>query len=87
MADLTYRVNVETRGAERALNDLRNTAASVTNVLQGFLAVLGTAKLVAFADSVTNVRNRLALLAPTQEKVNEQFLALSAIAISARTPL
>lgn len=87
MADTTYRVNIESRQAERALIGLQNTASGVTAALTALGGVLATGQLLDFADSITNVRNRLALLAPTQQAVNEQFQALSAIAITARTPL
>lgn len=87
MADTTYRVNVLTQQAERSLIGLRNTASGVTAALTALGAVLSVGQIIQFADSITNVRNRLALLAPTQQAVNDQFKAIAAIAISARTPL
>lgn len=87
MADLKYRVTVDTSGAQAALNNLSRTAENLTGIFQGLIAVLGTRELIQFADAITSVRNRLNQLAPTQEAVNKQFLAIAAIAINARAPL
>jgi len=80
MADLKYSVEVDTRGAIQAI---KNLETAVTTLI-GAVAV---DKLVGFADSVTNLRNKLLTLTPSLDVVNKQMQALQGIAITARSPL
>jgi lambda family phage tail tape measure protein len=87
MADLKYSVEIANGQALASLRQLESAAGRLTSIFTGLVAVLGTREIVQFADAITSVRNRLNQLAPTQEAVNQQFAAISAIAINARAPL
>jgi lambda family phage tail tape measure protein len=80
MADTTLKVDVDTKDATRALNDLRGLFAT----LLGGAALKGIAD---FSDSIVNLKNRLVSINPDLVQVNAQFNAIAAIAITARTPL
>jgi lambda family phage tail tape measure protein len=80
MADTILKVDVDTKDATRALNDLKGLFAT----LLGGVALKGIAD---FADNVTNLKNRLVSINPDLAQVNAQFKAIAAIAMTARTPL
>jgi len=80
MADTTYKINVDTRDATRAVDGLKVA-------LGGLAAAFSVREIVQFADGITNLRNKLLTLTPDVNVVNQQFKALAAIAIQARTPL
>lgn len=80
MADTTIKVDVDTRDAVRALNDLKT--------LFGTLIAGATVKALAdFSDGITTLRNKLVNITPDLTAVNKQFTAIAAIAITSRTPL
>jgi len=87
MADLKYRVDIETKRARAGLVGLQSATSSLTAAFTGLIATIGAVNLARFADSVTNAANRLRVLSPAQADVNRQFETLAAIAIRARTPL
>lgn len=80
MADTTYKIAVDTAGAVSSINGLKTALA-------GLAAAFSIREVVQFADGITNLRNKLLTLTPDVQVVNQQFKALSAIAIQARTPL
>lgn len=75
-----YQVVVDTADARRSLDSLRT-------VVGGLIAAFSVRELAQFADSITNVRNRLNQLTPGINDTTEQFKALAGIAINARAPL
>lgn len=75
-----YRVLFDTEQANRSIDGLRGAVA-------GLIAAFSVRELVQFADSITNVRNRLNQLTPDINDTTEQFRALAGIAINARAPL
>ena len=75
-----YQVIVDTQDARRSLDGLRGAVA-------GLIAAFSVRELAQFADSITNVRNRLNQLTPGINDTTQQFKALAGIAISARAPL
>jgi len=75
-----YKVIVDTADARRSLDGLRT-------VIGGLIAAFSIRELSQFADSITNVRNRLNQLTPGIQDTTEQFRALAGIAINARAPL
>ena len=80
MADLSYDVRVNTRDAVNSINGLKTA-------LTGLASAFAVGQVVQFADSITNLRNKLLTLTPDVATVNKQFDALAAIAISSRAPL
>lgn len=87
MADLNYKVGMDTSQATTALRGMKSQVDLLSGALQALGGVLALRSLAQFADSITNVRNRLNQLVPTQQEVNQSFQALAAIAITARAPL
>ena len=87
MADLKYRVDIETKRAQTGLRNLQTATSGLTAAFGALIATIGAVNLARFADSVTNAANRLRVLSPAQAEVNKQFEALAAISIRARTPL
>jgi tape measure domain-containing protein len=75
-----YAIQIDTTQATRALNEVRLAVA-------GLLGGLSVVTLVSFADSITNLKNRLLQLTPSMEAANAQFKAIAAIAIAARSDL
>ena len=80
MATDRYSINVDVGQAVSAVNTLRGA-------LGGLASAFALTEIANFADSITNVRNRLNLLNPTIQGVTNSYKGLAAIAISARTPL
>jgi lambda family phage tail tape measure protein len=80
MADLTYSIDIETRQALSALDNLRTA-------ILGVVSVAALKSLADFADSVTNIQNRLAGLNPNLEETGRQFAAIAAIAFNTRAPI
>lgn len=80
MADLNYRVTVNTQDAQRSIAGLRTA-------LGGLAAAFSIRQIVSFADSITNLQNKLSLVSKSTADTQRQFKALAAIAIEARTDL
>lgn len=80
MADTTYKIAVDTAGAVKSIDGLKSALA-------GLASAFAIKEVVQFADGITNLRNKLLTLTPDVQVVNQQFKALAAIAIQARTPL
>ena len=80
MADLSYDVRVNTRDAVSSINGLKTALA-------GLASAFAIGQVTQFADSITNLRNKLLTLTPDVAVVNKQFSALAAIAITTRAPL
>jgi lambda family phage tail tape measure protein len=80
MADTTYKIAVDTAGAVSSINGLKSALGLLA-------AAFSIREVVEFADGITNLRNKLLTLTPDVQVVNQQFKALAAIAIQARTPL
>lgn len=80
MADLTYRVAVDTAQAQQNINSLKSA-------LGGLAAAFSVRATVQFADSITNIQNRLRTLSPNADTVNKQFAAIVQIADQSRAPL
>lgn len=87
MADLDFRVNADTSRAQANLRNLETSLAGVTNAFRALAGIVTAGAIVNFADSVTNLKNRLLLLSDSQAQANAQFNALVAIATEARTDL
>jgi lambda family phage tail tape measure protein len=87
MADTSFTVGVETRQAQQALRNLEGSVSSLSASFRTLAGILAGGAFVKFSDSITSVRNKLTLLTDSQTSVQRSFEALSAIAISARTPL
>ena len=87
MADLDFRVNADTSRAQANLRNLESSLAGVTNAFRLLTGVITAGAIVNFADSVTNLKNRLLLLSDSQAQANAQFQALVAISTEARTDL
>lgn len=80
MADLNYKVAVNTLDAQRSIQGLRTA-------LGGLAAAFGVREIIQFSDSIRNLQNRLALISTDLNDVGRQFKAVAAIAISARSDL
>ena len=80
MADTTYSIGIDTKEALGPLNALKSA-------LGGIAAAFAIKESIQFADSITNLRNKLMVITPDLEAVNAQFKAIAGIAITARTPL
>lgn len=78
--NIDVNVNVNTKEANRAIDQLNNSITALLTVITG-------RQLQQFADGITNLRNKLSTLTPDLNTVNKQFEAITAIAINARTPL
>lgn len=87
MADLKYRVDIETKRARAGVDNLRTSINGLATAFVGLLGAVSAVKLAQFADSVTNAANKLKLLTPSANEAEQAFEGLAAIAISARTPL
>lgn len=80
MASLRYALELDASQATRAINDLKGA-------LTGLASAFALRELAQFSDGITSLRNKLLTLNPDVQLVNQQFKALAAIAIEARTPL
>ena len=80
MADLTYKVAVDTASAQQNINGLKTA-------LGGLAAAFSVRAVTQFADSITSLQNRLRVLSPNADSVNKQFAAIAQIADQTRAPL
>jgi lambda family phage tail tape measure protein len=80
MADLTYKVTVDTAQAQQSL-------AGLKTALGGLAAAFSVRAIVQFGDGITNLQNKLRTLSPNVTDVNKQFAAIAQIADQSRTPL
>ena len=87
MADLDFTVNADTSRAQANLRNLESSLAGVSNAFKALAGIVTAGAIIGFADSVTNLRNRLMLLSESQAQANAQFQALVAISTEARTDL
>jgi len=85
--DLDFKVNADTSGARRSLQSLESSLASVTSAFQGVIAAVGITSIVKFNDSVTDLTNKLRILDKSLGGSLNQFNAVAAIAIGARSDL
>ena len=80
MADLSYKVTVDTINARNSINSLKSG-------LLGLAAAFSIKEIVQFGDAVTTVKNRLLSLGSSTRDVERQFAAVAEIATTARAPL
>ena len=80
MADLNYKVRIDTTQAQASLNGLKAS-------IGGLAAALGVGAFVSFADGITNIQNKLRTLSPNTADVVKQFNAIAQIANQSRAPL
>ena len=80
MADLTYKVAVDTAQAQQNINGLKSALGALA-------AAFSVRAVVQFGDSITNLQNRLRVLSPSTDAVNKQFAAIAQIADQSRAPL
>ena len=80
MADLNYKVTVDTTQAQQSINALKVT-------IGGLAAAFSGRAIVQFGDSITNLQNKLRTLSPNVSDVNKQFAAIAQIANDSRTSL
>ena len=66
MADLRYTVEIDTRGAVSAVDGLRSS-------INGLASALALRELASFADSLTNIRNKLITVSDSVDVANKQF--------------
>jgi lambda family phage tail tape measure protein len=78
--NLKVKVTVDTKEAERSLSGLQTAVG-------GLLAALTGTALIQFADSVTNLQNKLMTISPSLANAQAQFSAIAKIAMSSRAPL
>ena len=94
MATTNYAITIDTSQAERSLNSisskidgLATTGSKLGTIFGGIFAGATLASLASFSDSVTEVSNRLRIIAKDQADVNTQFDAMVAISLNTRTSL
>jgi len=75
-----YAIQIDTAQATQSIDTLRTA-------IGGLLAAFSVSTFIDFADSVTNLKNRLTQLTPSIEAANEQFKGIAAIAVAARSDL
>jgi lambda family phage tail tape measure protein len=80
MADLNYKVTVDTANAQKSLSGLRTA-------LGGLAAAFSIRAIVQFGDSITNLQNKLRTISTSSEDVARQFAAIGQIADRNRTSL
>ncbi|MCH9835718.1 tape measure protein, partial [bacterium] len=80
MADLSYKVTVDTVNARNSINTLKSG-------LLGLAAAFSIKEITQFGDSITTVKNRLMSLGASTRDVERQFAAVAEIATTARAPL
>ena len=80
MADLNYKVAVDTADATRSITGLKSA-------LGGLAAAFSIRQITQFGDSITNLQNKLRTLTPSTGLVEQQFRAIADIAAASRSNL
>jgi lambda family phage tail tape measure protein len=80
MADLTYNVRVNTQQAQQSISGLRGA-------LGGLAAAFSIREATQFADSITNLQNRLRSISSDASEVEQRFADIVAVSNNSRTSL
>jgi len=69
------------------IDNLNKSVSGITSVFKAMFAAISVREVTKLSDEVANLRNRLSTLSSSQQDVENQFKALSAIAITTRSSL